>query len=87
LAIIPHADEATAWPKGNLKDVDVFRNNPCVVISTERGNRVPRSVSRSDLMTQSPFAAVILAAGGGTRMNSAVPKVMQSLREPNDDLE
>ncbi len=30
-------------------------------------------------MSQSPFAAVILAAGGGTRMNSAMPKVMHPI--------
>jgi len=30
-------------------------------------------------MSQSPFAAVILAAGSGTRMKSAIPKVMHSI--------
>jgi bifunctional UDP-N-acetylglucosamine pyrophosphorylase/glucosamine-1-phosphate N-acetyltransferase len=30
-------------------------------------------------MNQSRFAAVILAAGSGTRMKSAIPKVMHSI--------
>src|ERR1700749_2161102 len=30
-------------------------------------------------MSQSPFAAVILAAGNGTRMKSAMPKVMHPI--------
>jgi len=30
-------------------------------------------------MSQSPFAAIILAAGSGTRMKSALPKVMHPL--------
>src|SRR5260370_33206611 len=30
-------------------------------------------------MSQSPFAAVILAAGSGTRMKSAMPKVMHPI--------
>src|SRR5205807_1082652 len=30
-------------------------------------------------MSQSPFAAVILAAGSGTRMKSAIPKVMHPI--------
>jgi bifunctional UDP-N-acetylglucosamine pyrophosphorylase/glucosamine-1-phosphate N-acetyltransferase len=32
-----------------------------------------------ELMSQSPFAAVILAAGSGTRMKSALPKVMHPI--------
>src|SRR5260370_41189875 len=30
-------------------------------------------------MSQSPFAAIILAAGSGTRMKSAMPKVMHPI--------
>ena len=30
-------------------------------------------------MSQSSFAAIILAAGSGTRMKSAIPKVMHSI--------
>src|SRR5947209_20394232 len=41
------------------------------------GNRVPFAASRT--MSNAPFAAIILAAGEGTRMRSSTPKVLHEL--------
>ena len=55
-----------------------FRNNLCVVMpAAPRDGAAARGLSAFELsMSQPQFAAVILAAGSGTRMKSAIPKVM-----------
>jgi UDP-N-acetylglucosamine pyrophosphorylase len=56
----------------------IFCNKLCVVNSAAAGNRAAAHMFERS-MSQPSFAAIILAAGSGTRMKSAMPKVMHPI--------